>query len=136
MICATQTLLCGVTCSGRNAAISTEALKRHCSSSVDLAFKLSDLKPEGDDGGGNDETGNRSRRYVPVSHPLHTLLLINSSLLLVRDREEVESLFGQWLTPDTHQELLKAAALGLKFYPAARGPEKLLQTLTCQKKNQ
>lgn len=38
---------------------------------------------------------------------LHTLLLINSSLQLVRDREGVQSLFGQWLAPDTHRELLK-----------------------------
>lgn len=67
---------------------------------------------------------------------LHTLLLINSSLLLVRGTEGVESLSGQWLTPDTHQELLKAAGLGLKFYPAAQGAEKLLQTLPCPKKNQ
>lgn len=65
-----------------------------------------------------------------------TLLLISSSLLLVRDGEEAESLFGQWLTPGTHQEMLKAAVLGLKFYPAARGAEKLLQTLPCLKKNQ
>lgn len=69
MILAMQTLLCGDTSSGINAVVSTEALKRHCSSSVDPAFKLSDLKPKGHDGGGNDGTGSRSRRCVPVSHP-------------------------------------------------------------------
>lgn len=67
---------------------------------------------------------------------LHTLVLINSPLLVVRDRKGVESLSGLWLTPDTHQELLKAAGLGLKFYSAAQGAEKLLQTLLCPKKNQ
>lgn len=72
MICAIQTLLCGDTSSGISAAISTEALKRQCSSSVDIAFKLSDLKPKEDDRGGNDGTGSRSRRCVPVSHlPAH-----------------------------------------------------------------
>lgn len=69
MICAIQTLLCGDTSSGINTAISPEALKRHCSSSVHLAFKLSALKPKGDNGGGSDGTGSRRRRCVPVSHP-------------------------------------------------------------------
>lgn len=101
MICAIQTFLSGDTSSGINVAISTEALKRRCSSSVDLAFKTPDLKPKGDDGGGNDDTGSRIKRCAPVSHPLHTLLLINSSLLLVREREGVESLFG-------HQILIRS----------------------------
>lgn len=75
--CAIKTLLCGDTSFGINAAISTEALKRHSSSSVDLAFKLSDLKPKGCNGGGNDGTGEGQFLFPTL---LHTLLLISSSV--------------------------------------------------------
>lgn len=48
---------------------------------------------------------------------LHTLLLINSSLLLVRDREGVESLSRQWLTTRYSPGAIKSCikGLGLKF---------------------
>lgn len=49
---------------------------------------------------------------------------------------ETERGSSHFLDTRTHQELLKAAGLDLKFYPADRGPEKLLQTLTCQKNQQ
>lgn len=66
---------------------------------------------------------------VPVHPSAHQQLADD------RDREGVEShvdLDSGW-TPDIQQKLLKAESLDLKFYLAAGRPEKILQTLTCQK---
>lgn len=105
MLCAIQTLLCGDTSSGINTAISAEVLKIHCISSVHLAFKLSD--PREMTGGAMMGLGAEIEGVFLFPTLLHTLLLINSSLQLVRDREGV----SHFLDTRYSQEAVKSCRL-------------------------